>query len=229
MGAQEGTVTLWHGSRVVVAHPTFGQGSPYNDYGLGFYCTRHRELACEWACTSVSGGFANQYELDMDGLSVLNLDDGQHSILGWLALLVANRRFDPKSAVEAQGIAYLREHFLPEVAQADVVVGYRADDSYFSFARSFVRNTISVDQLACAMRLGELGEQVCVRSARAFGQLTFVGAEVAEQGVWYPRRKLRDDEARARYRQIALEDDLSGLYMRDVIREGVTGVDLRLR
>ncbi|MCC2748944.1 DUF3990 domain-containing protein, partial [[Eubacterium] rectale] len=77
-----------------------------------------------------------------------------YTILNWLALLVENRRLQPTTAVAAQGIEYLRQVFLPDISQADVIVGYRADDSYFSFARAFVNNAISLDQLADAMRLG---------------------------------------------------------------------------
>ena len=31
---------LYHGSPIRVKRPLFGVGNPYNDYGLGFYCTR---------------------------------------------------------------------------------------------------------------------------------------------------------------------------------------------
>ena len=44
-----------------------------------------------------------------------------------------------------------------------MVIGYRADDSYFSFARAFVNNEISLEQLSYAMRLGKLGELVCIK------------------------------------------------------------------
>ncbi len=41
---------LYHGSQVILQTPIFGAGKSYNDYGLGFYCTEHIELAKEWAC-----------------------------------------------------------------------------------------------------------------------------------------------------------------------------------
>ena len=156
------SIELWHGSSHVIKHPEYGMGKPNNDYGRGFYCTRSIELAKEWACAGLDDGFANRYTLTTDGLTFLDLSQPPYTILNWLALLVENRRFQPTTAVAAQGIEYLRQVFLPDISQADVIVGYRADDSYFSFARTFVNNAISLDQLADAMRLGELGNRSCL-------------------------------------------------------------------
>ena len=58
---------LYHGSPIRVKRPLFGVGNPYNDYGLGFYCTESLELACEWACPKAKDGFANAYDLALDG------------------------------------------------------------------------------------------------------------------------------------------------------------------
>ena len=49
----------------------------------------------------------------------------------------------------------------------DLILGYRADDSYFSFARAFISNTISIAQLEKAMYLGELGTQYFIKSEKA--------------------------------------------------------------
>ena len=38
---------LYHGSEHVIESPEFGKGRPYNDYGPGFYCTEHTEMAME--------------------------------------------------------------------------------------------------------------------------------------------------------------------------------------
>lgn len=39
---------LWHGSEVVVEHPSLDKCRQFNDYGCGFYCTPHEEMAMEW-------------------------------------------------------------------------------------------------------------------------------------------------------------------------------------
>ena len=38
---------LYHGSKYIIDKPTFGKGKPYNDYGLGFYCTENIDMAKE--------------------------------------------------------------------------------------------------------------------------------------------------------------------------------------
>ena len=128
-----------------------------------------------------------------------------------------------------RGADWLKEHFLIDLAPYDAVVGYRADDSYFSFARAFVNNEISLHQLSYAMRLGKLGEQFVLKSPVAFEKLRFISYELADNTEYYAKRKARDDEARAAYRAELEKDDLNGLYMRDIIREEVLPDDPRLR
>ena len=128
-----------------------------------------------------------------------------------------------------RGADWLKEHFLIDLTSYDAVVGYRADDSYFSFARAFVNNEISLTQLSYAMRLGKLGEQFVLKSPAAFEKIQFVSYEIADNTEYYAKRKARDDEARAAFRTELERDDLDGLYMRDIIREEVQPNDPRLR
>ena len=85
-------IVISHGSPKVIEQPVFGEGKLYNDYGRGFYCTEHAELAKEWACSSDNDGYANHYQLDMTGLTVLNLNKPDYNILNWLAILLENRK-----------------------------------------------------------------------------------------------------------------------------------------
>lgn len=73
------------------------------------------------------------------------------------------------------------DHFGINVNAFDLIVGYRADDSYFDYAESFVNNGVSVEQLAMAMRLGKLGEQIVLKSKFAFSHLHYEGFENAEK------------------------------------------------
>ena len=141
-----------------------------------------------------------------------------------------NYDYDLSELEEAwfEGIEYLKQVFLPDASQADVIVGYRADDSYFSFARAFVNNAISLDQLAEAMRLGELGKQIVLASPQAFAALRFQGCEIARASTYHGLRNERDRTAREAYRRKSAEADLDGLFMRDIIREKVTNDDPRL-
>ncbi len=220
---------LYHGSPEIIQTPAFGKGKSYNDYGKGFYCTEHLELAKEWACTENTDGYVNKYETDTANLSILNLSSDEYTILHWLALLMKYRRFRVSTPVMKRGADWLKEHFLIDLTPYDAVVGYRADDSYFSFAKAFINNGISLKQLSYAMRLGKPGEQFVLKSPAAFENIQFVSYEFADNTVYYPKRKARDDEARAAFRAELEKDDMDGLYMRDIIREEVQANDPRLR
>lgn len=220
---------LYHGSTEIVEKPVFGKGKAYNDYGQGFYCTEHVELAKEWACTEMTDGYANKYEIETDGLSILNLSSDEYSILNWLAMLMHHRKGRLSTPVAKRGRDYLIEKFLPDFKGYDAIIGYRADDSYFSFARSFVMNTISLRQLSSAMRLGKLGEQFVLKSEKAFDAIRFVDYIVADNSIYYAKRKARDDEAREAYNKELEAEDLNGLFMRDIIREEIGPDDARLR
>lgn len=222
-------INIYHGSTTIIEKPQYGAGKSYNDYGRGFYCTEHIDLAKEWGCNEGVDGFANRYELNLMDLTVLNLSDNKYSILNWLAILMDNRIGRLNTPIERQGREYLLEHFLPEYKDADVIVGYRADDSYFSFARAFVGNGISLKQLGYAMRLGKLGQQYVLISEKAFQQVQFTGYEIAENREYYPKRKARDEQAREAFIRELEKDDTEGIFMRDIIREKMEAGDERLR
>ena len=154
------SMRLYHGSPIRVPRPLFGVGNPYNDYGLGFYCTESLELACEWACPKAKDGFANAYDLALDGLNIVDLDAEPYGTIEWLAVLFANRQFDVATNLMEAAKSYVAARYPAELGKADVIIGYRADDSYFSFARAFLENRISLAQLERAMKLGGLGRQV---------------------------------------------------------------------
>lgn len=220
---------LYHGSTEIIEKPVFGKGKAYNDYGKGFYCTEHLELAKEWACNENIDGYANRYEIETDGLNILKLSSNQYTILNWLALLMLHRQGRLSTPVSRRGRDYLIEQFLPDFEGYDAIIGYRADDSYFSFARSFVSNEISLRQLALAMKLGKLGEQFVLKSEKAFEAIRFLDYTVADNTIYYAKRKARDDEARAAYQREFEIEDLNGIFMRDIIREEMKPDDIRLR
>ena len=188
--------TLFHGSSQIINRPQFGKGNLRNDYGLGFYCTENLELAKEWACSNVSGGYANRYSIDLTGLSVLNLSSGEYNILNWISLLLNNRAFSVNNQIASEGKDYLAQNFMPNVDNFDIIIGYRADDSYFAFAQDFLNNAISVKTLARAMKLGNLGEQVVIKSKKAFEILSFKDAEPVDGNLYFNKRQERDRKAK---------------------------------
>lgn len=91
-----------------------------------------------------------------------------------------------------EAVAYLKENFSLPYHDADIIIGYRADDSYFSYASDFINNIISLQTLAKAMQLGNLGEQIVVKSELAFSKLQFIGAEKVLSEEWYGAKFERD-------------------------------------
>ena len=223
----EKRITIYHGSKQIVEVPTFGEGRKNNDFGLGFYCTESNDLAKEWAVSSLRDGFSNRYTLDTEYLNILNLNSPDYRILNWMAVLVEHRLFSIKTPVARRAKRYLIENFGVNVNAYDLITGYRADDSYFDYAEAFLNNTITVEQLSRAMRLGKLGEQIVIKSRFAFSKLKFEGFEVAEKGTYYVLRKARDDAASQMYLDIQ-EEDSDGLYIQDIMRGGVTNDDPRI-
>jgi hypothetical protein len=213
-------IDIYHGSDHIIKQPVYGEGKPYNDYGRGFYCTEHVELAKEWACSADNDGYANHYQLECDGLSVLNLNAPEYNILNWLAILLENRKFNVAEGLPQRAKAYLQENFKVDYKKYDVIIGYRANDSYFSYAGDFVNGTLSLSDLSEAMRLGKLGEQVVLKSKKAFDALSFVEAVKASRHEYFAKYKTRDKEARDKYRQIATKPVAeSEIYVLDIIRK----------
>lgn len=220
-------ITLFHGSEKVIEAPSFGEGKRNNDFGLGFYCTETENLAKEWAVSSLRDGFCNRYTLDTEYMKILNLNSPDYTILNWIAVLVEHRLFSIKTPIARRAKKYLIDNFGINVNAFDIVTGYRADDSYFDYAESFLNNAISVEQLAAAMKLGKLGEQIVLKSQFAFSRIRFEGFDVAEKEEFYVLRKARDDEANRLYLKL-LEEESDGLYIQDIIRGGITNDDSRI-
>lgn len=216
---------LYHGSVQIVNKPIYGEGRSDNDYGRGFYCTEDIELAKEWAAISAKGGFVNEYSLHTDGLKCLNLNNGEYHILNWLALLMSNRTVRVTNPVEKRGIDYVVSKYLPDVSRSDMIIGYRADDSYFSFSRAFLSNTITIQQLTHAMKYGDLGLQVMLRSKKAFAAISFVGSYSVDGKLYYPKRLKRDTDARNAFHRLLEQEDKEGLYLSDIMRKGIEDDD----
>lgn len=222
---------IYHGSPEIVEVPTYGLGSEKNDYGRGFYCTENIELAKEWACPTVKNGFSNKYEFDLSDLNVLYLNKEGYNILNWIAILLDNRIFPKRSPIAKQASKYILSEFLPDISGYDVIWGYRADDSYFTYAKDFLNNGISVNQLSQAMKLGELGEQIVLMTPKAFEKIQFIEYEIADGSIYYPKRMEREDRAKRAYLNnhgMDFEISSDDLFVRDILSKKVKNNDPRL-
>ncbi|MBR6086145.1 MAG: DUF3990 domain-containing protein [Spirochaetales bacterium] len=222
--------TIYHGSVSVIEKPIFGYGNPRNDYGLGFYCTESSDMAKEWGVSRNRDGYSNCYSIDTSGLSILDLNSRNYNVLHWLSVLLENRTFEISNALALDAKDYLLSAFHVDYSDCDIMVGYRADDSYFSFAQDFINGAISVRQLGSAMKLGNLGTQFVIKSERAFDRLVFKGFEVASRRDWLERKENRDREARRLYFDQERNRRQKGdLYIGQIIDEEIGPEDVRLR
>ena len=220
---------IYHGSSNIIEKPIFGYGKVYNDYGLGFYCTDSVDMAKEWAVDKNQDGYANCYEIECEGLRILDLNSAEYGILHWLAVLLQNREFDMPSVLAKEAKGYLLTHFAVDYEKYDVIIGYRADDSYFSFAQDFLNGIISYRQLNNAMHLGKLGQQFVLKSKKAFDRIRFIGAEVAEREEWYARQQARDQKARRQYFDVErFKRQRGDLYIMQIMDEEMKLYDPRL-
>lgn len=188
---------IYHGSEFIVEKPEYLKGNINNDYGLGFYCCSNRELAKEWAAKRSGHGYINRYQIRDDRLKILDLTKPPYdNVLFWVALLMHNRELS--SSIKnnhPRELKYLFDKYLLDVSKFDVVIGYRADDSYFKFPEAFVRSEITFDSLNTIFRAGELGKQYVLISKRAFNSIHFLDyQEVFEDSRtdYYKRKDIAD-------------------------------------
>ena len=189
--------TLYHGSEFVIRNPEYGKGNVHNDYGLGFYCCTNKELAKEWAAKRTSRGFVNSYSFRDDNLRILDLTKPPfNNVLYWVALLINSRELSNEILNNyPRELKYLEDKYLININNYDVIIGYRADDSYFRFPVSFVRSEITLESLNRIFLAGELGKQYVVVSKKAFSLLKFLDFEEAiekSQQNYYKRKNAAD-------------------------------------
>lgn len=212
---------IYHGSDLIIEKPVFKQGNKHNDYGLGFYCCGNKELAKEWASKRTGHGFVNQYRIRDDRLKILDLTkEPFNNVLYWIALLMHNRDIstDLKNRCPRE-LKYLEDKYLLDLSQYDVVIGYRADDSYFRFPEAFVRSDITIESLNTLFKAGNLGKQYVLISERAFNLIEFIGFEETfdDSKINYQNRKKNADRV---YTELLDEDRYSkGIRLKDLVMD----------
>ena len=154
-------------------------------------------------------------------------NSSKYNILNWLAILVKNRTFSSTSLMMKEAKQYLLDNFLIDTSNYDVIIGYRADDSYFSFARDFLSNTISLEKLKNAMKLGKLGTQVFIQSKKAFDKLTFIKYYNVDWKEYYNKKVKRDINARKKYLECK-QSITNGIYILNIMQQEMKQNDPRL-
>lgn len=183
--ADSNLITLYHGTDKANFVPDPFYNNPKNDYGSGLYTTRDLNKAKQWAMSKYNAsnyGYVYEYVLNMDGLNVLDLC--KEDSLSWLSILVKNRGVGGKAEdnplINNRMIA-LQARYGINTSGYDIIIGYRADDSFYKYASDFLGGSIYKEVLDQALMLGKLGKQYCLKTKKAFDCLQYVRKHDATQ------------------------------------------------
>lgn len=183
--ANPNSITLYHGTDKDNFIPDPYYDNPKNDYGSGLYTTRDLNKAKQWAMSkynSSNHGYAYEYVLDTSDLNVLDLC--KEDSLSWISILIKNRGIGDKTEDNPllfNRIKMLQSKYDIDTSKYDIIIGYRADDSFYKYASDFVSGSIYKEVLDQALMLGKLGKQYCLKTKKAFDNLKYVGKYNATQ------------------------------------------------
>ena len=193
----ENNITLYHGSDHIVKIPEFGKGKSNNDYGLGFYTTKDKGLAGEWATPSpFADGFINEYKLNYGGLSVLNLNNQPVEV--WIAIVMKYRGGKYGHLADSRRYKFIDKYMI-DISGYDIIEGWRADDAFFGYINAFLVVGLSLEKLQEAMKLGDLGMQVCLKSEKSYQHISYVTSYPAQANQYFKLRDIRDKKAKDDY------------------------------
>lgn len=214
---------VYHGSKKEISLPKVGGSNPKNDYGPSFYTTLDLESAKEWACRNGSVGIVNKYSIKksaFESLKILDLTDkSRWSILNWVAILMHFRSLDSSFIKNYKAMLEWLEKYYVDVSEYDVVIGFRADDSYFRFPIRFITNDLSFEMLESVYLLGDLGIQYAFMSEKAFKALELKGVVECDKD-FIGRYFNTINEATRRFDEILSEPkDPSKTYIMDLVRK----------
>ena len=212
-------IIIYHGSEKIIEKPVFGMANNNSDYGNAFYCTQDLHAAKEWANRKTTKGIVNKYYFDARGLKVLDLTNKEP--LYWFAILMHNRTLDPFfKRNHNKELEYLKREYYNKlnVEEYDVIVGYRADDSYFRFPLLIIDSQIRIERIESVINNGFLGKQIAIVSQKAFSRLKFEGSFEVEAN-YTDRYRRRISDANNRLEDIIMEERYKdGTRMIDLVR-----------
>lgn len=207
---------FYYGADRLVVEPKYNEGNPSNDYGLGFYLTKDKELAKLWAGKFDHDGYLIEYDVNVSNLKILHLNTIENKdVLVWISILISHRFSIEERNENQKAINWLNENYPFELGDYDVIVGYRADDSYFDYSRDFVKNELSIEILKDAMRLGKLGTQFVLMSEKAFRNIKYVKHEIVNKNNEYKNFRIK---TKNEYLKLKKEDDINNTFIRDIMR-----------
>ncbi len=208
---------FYYGADTLVREPIYNYGNPSNDYGLGFYLTKDKEIARLWASKFPHGGYLIEFDVDVKKLKIKSLATlNKEDILTWLSILISHRFSKEEKVSYQSSIDWLTKHYPFSLDDYDVIEGYRADDSYFEYSRDFVANQLSLEKLQEAMYLGKLGKQFVLMSEKSFHHIKYVKHEFVPSSKQYQAFR---NQTKMEYEKLREKEDINETYLRDLMRK----------
>ena len=164
-------LTLYHGSQVSVPQPKAKVGRKNLDFGPGFYLTKIRKQAEDWAVVMAgrkgrnAEAVLNTFQFDMnrakaDGIRIKSFPTYD---LEWLDYVVACRR----------GKDYSNEY--------DIVEGGVANDNVIDTVEDYEKGIITAEQALGQLKYKKVNHQLCILNQAVIDKyLTFTESIVLE-------------------------------------------------
>jgi len=130
------------------------------------------------------------------GLKVLFLN--QMPVEHWIAILLNNRKIYSLNDFTLRIDIFLQKYLI-DLSEYDVIEGWRADDAFFSYITDFVSNTLSLENVRLALKFGDLGNQVFLKSKKAFDIIEYKNHYSASASKFLTSARNRDKNAKQKY------------------------------
>ena len=146
------SITLYHGSNVVVERPQVLVSGFYKDFGFGFYCTNIEKQARKWALVKRGCSIVSVYTYQpSDSLNVLSFPEMTDE---WLDFVVACRR----------GVKH----------DYDIVDGPMADDQIWDYVEDFMDGSISREAFWVLAKFKYPTHQIVFCTQRALDSISYI-------------------------------------------------------
>ena len=145
-------LTLYHGSQISVPQPSAKAGRKNLDFGPGFYLTKIRKQAEDWAVVMAgrkgrnAEAVLNIFQFDMNQVAIdgVRIKSFPTYDLEWLDYVVACRR----------GKDYSDEY--------DIVEGGVANDNVIDTVEDYEKGIITAEQAIGQLRYKKVNHQLCI-------------------------------------------------------------------
>lgn len=164
-------LTLYHGSQITVQQPSAKTGRKNLDFGPGFYLTKIKKQAEDWAIVMAgrkgrnAEAVLNTYQFDMERAKVdgFRIKLFPSYDLEWLDYVVSCR----------QGKDYSSEY--------DVVEGGVANDNVIDTVEDYEKGIITAEQALGQLKYKKVNHQLCILNQALIDKyLTFVESTILD-------------------------------------------------